>query len=86
MEFLREVGRALGAEAFRIHYTVVDGRGGYFQNVVRLVSFSEEAIVLKGRKGRVRVEGTGLSLGKYEAGDLVVRGRIRGVFCEGEGE
>ena len=79
MEFLREIAKALGAEAagaFRIQYAVADGKGGYFQNVKRLVRFSEEEVVLRGRKGEVRVEGRALSLGKYFAGDLVIFGEI----------
>ena len=77
MEFLREIANILGAgDALSIHYTVVDGSGGYFQNVVRLLSFSETEIVLKGRRSNVRVEGERLSLGKYFAGDLVIRGNI----------
>ncbi len=77
MEFLREIANILGAgDALSIHYTVVDGSGGYFQNVVRLLSFSETEIVLKGRRCNVRVEGERLSLGKYFAGDLVIRGNI----------
>ncbi len=68
MEFLREIANILGAgDALSIHYTVVDGSGGYFQNVVRLLSFSETEIVLKGRRSNVRVEGERLSLGKYFA-------------------
>lgn len=79
MEFLREIAGVLGADAagaFRVQYTVIDGKGGYFQNVKRLVQFSEEAVVLRGREGALRVEGTHLSLGKYFAGDLVIAGDI----------
>lgn len=84
MEFLREIGQVLGAgDALRIHYTVIDGRGAYFENVVRLLSFSETEIVLKGRRGSVRVAGEALSLGKYFAGDVVVRGTILSVSREG---
>ena len=84
MELWREIGQVLGAgDVFRIHYTVVDGQGGYFQNVVRLLSFTETELVLKGRRGSVRVEGERLSLGKYFAGDLVVRGTIVAVSREG---
>ena len=36
MEFLKEIAKVLGADAagaFRVQYAVVDGKGGYFQNV-----------------------------------------------------
>ena len=88
MKILSEIFSALaadGLEIARISYTVVDGRGGYFQNVKRLLEFSEDAVVLGGKKGRVRVTGKGLSLGKCTAGDVTVLGDIAGVVRE-EGE
>ena len=42
----------------------------------KILEFSENAIVFSGRRGAVRIEGEGLSLGKYYLGDAVVRGRI----------
>ncbi len=63
-------------KADRIQYTVQDGRGGYFQNVKRILEFSEEKIVLAGKKGSVTVEGKGLSLGKCYLGDVSVVGDI----------
>ena len=79
MEFLKEIAKVLVADAagaFRVQYAVVDGKGGYFQNVKRLVQFSSTEVVLRGRTGAVRVEGENLSLGKYFAGDLVIEGDI----------
>ena len=79
MRLFTEISKALAAEGLdfsRVQYTVIDGRGGYFQNVKRLLEFSETKILLSGHKGKLCVEGTGLSLGKYFAGDLLVRGNI----------
>ncbi len=77
MNLLREIGKQLGAEAgVGVEYTVVDGRGGYFRNVKRIEEFSEQVVVLRSRKGAVRVEGRGLSLGRYGSGDAVVLGEI----------
>ena len=77
MKLLREIGSALGAEAgVGIQYTVIAGRGGYFQNIKRLEEFSEERIVLRGKRGGVRVEGSGLRLGRYGSGDAAVFGEI----------
>lgn len=67
------------AEIGRIHYSVLDGRGGYFQNVKAISEFSERAIVLAGKRGGVRIEGERLSLGKYCGGDATVLGDIRRV-------
>ncbi len=84
MRFLDEIQRLLGAEGetSRVQYTVVDGKGGYFQNVKRLPEFSSSAIVLRGRKGAVRVEGEHLTLGKYALGDVAVFGSITSVRRE----
>ena len=60
MEFLREIANILGAG---------DALSIHY-------TFSETEIVLKGRRSNVRVEGERLSLGKYFAGDLVIRGNI----------
>ena len=82
MRLISEIAKLLAIEelsTMRVQYTVVDGRGGVFQNVKKMVEFSEEEIVLAGRRGRVRILGSGLSLGKCCAGDVTVLGDIRGV-------
>ena len=77
MRLFSEIANALGQEtSSRVQYTVLDGGGGYFQNVKKILEFSENAIVFAGRKGAVRVEGEGLSLGKYYLGDALVKGSI----------
>ena len=78
MRLFAEIERALGQEgiSLRVQYTVLDGRGGYFQNVKRILEFSDTAVVFSGKKGALRVEGSGLSLGKYFAGDATVLGNI----------
>ena len=84
MRLFSEIEKILGeADSSRVQYTVLDGGGGYFQNVKKILEFSESAIVFKGRRGTVRVEGEKLSLGKYYMGDAVVRGTISRVeTCE----
>ena len=80
MRLFSEIAAALGEDGseggLRVQYSVTDGRGGYFQNVKKLDAFSEREIVFRGRKGGLRVEGENLSLGKYFAGDAVIRGSI----------
>ena len=78
MRLFSEITRALGREEdfSHVQYTVLDGGGGYFQNVKKILEFSENAIVFSGKRGAVRVEGEGLSLGKYYLGDAVVQGNI----------
>ena len=78
MRLFSEIASALGREedSARVQYTVLDGGGGYFQNVKKILEFSENAVVFAGRRGAVRVEGEGLSLVKYYLGDAVVKGNI----------
>ncbi len=78
MKVFSEIAGALAGEglSLRVQYTVLDGRGGYFQNVKKLAEFSDSAIVFRGGKGALRVEGSGLSLGKFYAGDATVVGDI----------
>lgn len=78
MRLFSEIGKAFGGEEdfSRVQYTVLDGGGGYFQNVKKILEFSDEAIVFSGKRGAVRVEGEALSLGKYYLGDAVVYGKI----------
>ena len=83
MKLAEEIFKILGGEdPARISYTVTDGGGGYFRNVKRLLEFSACRLVLKGRKGSLSVEGENLSIGKYFAGDLEVRGKITGIWRE----
>ena len=86
MRLFSELSKALAVEGFntsRVQYTVIDGKGGYFQNVKRILEISETSIVLSGRKGSVRVEGAGLTLGKCFMGDVTVLGDIARVIREG---
>lgn len=77
MRFFAEIVRALGAETGEsVQYTVVGRRGGYFQNVKKIAEFSGSAVVLRGKKDGVRVEGEHLTLGKYAGGDVAIQGEI----------
>ena len=75
MRFQELVSAARAAAGGSIEYTVAEGEG-LFENVRRIAALSEERIVFLGKSGSVEVEGSGLSLGRYEAGDAVVRGKI----------
>lgn len=78
MTLFGEILNSLSAEAgASIQYTVIDGQGGYFQNVRRISEFSDTKIVLRGKKRGVSIEGAELTLGKYGGGDALVGGKIR---------
>lgn len=73
---MTELLKRLGAEAGMQVECVVAAEGVYLQNVKRIVAFSSEKIVLRGKKGAVEIEGAGLSLGSYDSGDVQVSGEI----------
>lgn len=79
---MRRFGEFLGALKAEIGTQVqysVGGRGGYFQNVRAIDEFSDTSVVFRGRKSSLRVEGEGLALEKYYAGDAELSGEIRRV-------
>ncbi len=72
-----------------LSYTVWAGRGGYFQNVKKVLSFTPQRIELWTKSGRVSVRGKELTVKKYAEGDLLLGGDVRTVSCgeeESEGE
>lgn len=80
MTLFNEILRLFSSEAgVSIQYTVIDGQGGYFQNVKRMTGFSDTQIIFCGKKGGVCVEGVDLTLGKYCGGDALVYGKIKKV-------
>lgn len=80
MNLLSEIKRQLGAASGScMQYTVVDGVGGYFQNVRKIREFSPEKILLEGKSALFSVIGERLSVGKYLGGDLIVNGQIERV-------
>ena len=80
MTLLSEILQSLSAEAgIAVQYTVVGGKGGYFQNIKKILEFSPEKIVFCGKKGKLSVEGAGLCVGKYCDGDALILGNIHKV-------
>ena len=79
---MREFQAESGLDTGRVQYTVRDGKGGYFQNVKKIAEFSQESVLLRGKKGSLRIVGKNLSLSKYYAGDLALLGEIERVERE----
>ncbi len=77
MPFFSEIYKALSAEAGAgLEYTVVEGHGGYFQNVKKIAKLSQDCIELRGKKRGVCIYGEALSLSKYCGGDVAISGKI----------
>lgn len=75
MEFLQHILSAAGADTLRA-FTVVPGFGGYFKGVGGITCFSCSRIALAVGGSAVEVVGEGLSVGRFFAGDLFIKGRI----------
>ena len=88
MRLFDEILARLGADeevAFAGAKAVVfAGRCAYFENVKGISAFAPDAVTLRVRAGEVRVEGEGLSVARYGAGDLLLRGDVRRIEFGGE--
>ena len=79
MRFGEEIFKLLGGEdPARIAYTV-SGGGAYLRNVRRIREFSAARIECAGKRGGIKIEGEGLEISKYAAGDVVIRGAVHAV-------
>ncbi len=83
MRLSEEIAKLLGGEdPARIAYTV-SGSGAYLRNVRRITEFSAVHIALTGKRGGVVIEGEGLEIAKYAAGDVVIAGAVHSVSVTG---
>lgn len=57
-------------------YTVLPGRGGYFQGVRTVGEFSPSRVILGFRRAVLEIEGSGFVIEKYCDGDLELSGNI----------
>ncbi len=57
-------------------YRIIDGTGGYFQNVKSILSFDEKLVVLKFKACSLEISGSFLKVLKYDDGDVAISGKI----------
>jgi hypothetical protein len=81
MKLLKQILSELGAGETN-SFMVAMGYCGYFCNVKRVEELSAEKISLRVGKELVTVEGNDLGIDKYFENDLVILGKIRGVYVE----
>ncbi len=73
-EILKKIG---GEDLFGgARYTVLPGRGGYFQGVRTVGEFSPSRVILGFRRAVLEIEGSGFVIEKYCDGDLELSGNI----------
>lgn len=79
-EILKKLGGGGTEDLFAgARYTVLPGRGGYFQGVRTVNEFSPCRVVLCFRRAVLEIEGGGFVIEKYCDGDLELSGRIASV-------
>ncbi len=61
---------------YSFRYTVIDGRGGYFENVLKIGEISTYSLTLLSKSGAFRISGQDLKVVKYCDNDLAVDGKI----------
>ena len=83
-EILKKFGGGEAGELFAgTRYTVLPGRGGYFQGVKTVSEFSPCRIVVCFRHAVLGIEGSGFVIEKYCDGDLELSGQIVSVRLDG---
>lgn len=76
-EILKKLGDGESALSAGARYTVLPGRGGYFQGVKTVSEFSSERVILGFRRVVLEIEGSGFVIEKYCDGDLELSGRFQ---------
>ena len=63
-----------------IYRAVIFGEGAVFiENVRAICYFNEQEILLSLKRGALKIWGCGLYVKKYQAGDVVICGKIKGI-------
>jgi len=76
-EILKKIGGENSEDIFAgARYTILPGRGGYFQGVKTVNEFSDTRVIVCFRRAVVEVQGSGFVIEKYCDGDLELSGKI----------
>ena len=86
MNFIENLKEVLGVDeildANQVKFTVLLDKGGYFENVKGVVSYSDTEIVLKTKPCRIVIKGENLFIKKYCEGDISICGKITSIERE----
>ena len=70
--------KELGADTMK-SITLIPGSCCYLKSVKSVLEFSAEKIELKVGKQCVTIEGEEMQIGEYFEGDVLIKGKVRGV-------
>lgn len=81
MSLINEVFDSLDIKATTDEYRYYNfgGKVVYIENFVKIITFTKEEIVLKLRKGMIKVVGQELFIEELNKASLLIRGSIKGV-------
>lgn len=78
MAFKTEISKLLSPLKYvsGLRYTVIDGAGGYFENVLKIGELSTYSVTFITKSGVFKVGGSDLKVVKFCDGDLALKGTI----------
>lgn len=76
MKLLEQILGELGADTLK-SFTVVPSFGGYFRSIKGVSEYSDEKVVLNGKKFTLTLEGEKLEVGSYFQEDIFIKGDIK---------
>lgn len=86
MNFIENLKDIMGVDDLfdtcHVKFIIVLEKGGYFENVLGILSYSETEIVLSVKKGKISIKGENLYVKKYCEGDLSICGKITSIEKE----
>jgi sporulation protein YqfC len=86
MGFIDNIIKCVGAEEFpkepSFRAVLFGENAVYLENILGIICYEKEQILLAIKKGTVRVKGFDLFIKKYCLGDVVVCGKITGIESE----
>ena len=76
MKLLQQVLEELGADTLK-SFTIVPAFGGYFSSIKAVLEYSDQKVVLRGKKFTVTLEGEKFEVGSYFQEDIFIKGDIK---------
>ncbi len=78
MAFKKEITGILSPLKFPsgLIFTVIDGAGGYFENVLKIGELSTYSVTFLAKSGVFKVSGKDIKIVKYCDGDLAIKGTL----------
>lgn len=67
-----------------VRVTLTGDKSVWVENYQGILDYSEQKMILQGKKERITIEGEMLSIVYYTCDDMLIRGKIRNIRIEGQ--